>query len=176
MFPVSNEALDLFQKNYRQTAEIIFYGVDNTFTITERNIVIGGLTVDRCSISGSKIELGSAIASELSLLLDNGEGQFKDVKFEGAELFVRIGVTKYDARKWEHASTQYVPLGYFTIDQPSRALTTISLSALDRMVLFDKKSQLVVVHLSNFGQGSSVADLSNLQCSSRNGHQRQTEF
>lgn len=52
MFPVSNEALDLFQKNYRQTAEIIFYGVDNTFTITERNIVIGGLTVDRCSISG----------------------------------------------------------------------------------------------------------------------------
>lgn len=139
MFPVSNEALDLFQKNYRQTAEIIFYGVDNTFTITERNIVIGGLTVDRCSISGSKIELGSAIASELSLLLDNGEGQFKDVKFEGAELFVRIGVTNYDARKWEHASTQYVPLGYFTIDQPSRALTTISLSALDRMVLFDKK-------------------------------------
>ena len=35
MFPVSNEALDLFSKNYRQTAEIIFYGIDHTFTITE---------------------------------------------------------------------------------------------------------------------------------------------
>lgn len=138
MFPVSNEALDLFSKNYRQTAEIIFYGIDRTFTLTEGNIMVGGLTVDRYSVSSSKIELGSACAAELALTLDNREGQFQNVKFEGAELFVRIGVTKYDARRWEHATTQYVPLGYFTVDEPARALQTISLSALDRMVLFDK--------------------------------------
>lgn len=138
MFPVSNEALDLFSKNYRQTAEIIFYGTDRTFTLTEANIMAGGLTVDRYSVSGSKIELGSACAAELNLTLDNRDGQFQDVKFEGAELFVRIGVTKYDAKKWEHAATQYVPLGYFTVDEPARALQTISISALDRMVLFDK--------------------------------------
>lgn len=138
MFPVSNEALDLFSKNYRQTSEIIFYGIDHTFTLTESNIMAGGLTVDRYSVSSSKIELGSACAAELSLTLDNREGQFKDIKFEGAELFVRIGVTKYDARRWEHATTQYVPIGYFTVDESARALRTISLSALDRMVLFDK--------------------------------------
>lgn len=138
MFPVSKEALDLFSKNYRQTAEIIFYGTDNTFTITESDIMLGGLTVDRYSVSGSKIELGSACAAELALTLDNREGQFKDVKFEGAELFVRIGVKKYDARRWENATMHYVPLGYFTVDEPARALQTITLSALDRMVLFDK--------------------------------------
>ena len=138
MFPITDEALDLFSKNYRQTAEIIFYGVDDSFTLTESDIMVGGLTVDRYSVSSSKIELGSACAAELSLTLDNREGQLQNVKFEGAELFVRIGVMKYDARKWENASMQYVPLGYFTVDEPARALQTISLSALDRMVLFDK--------------------------------------
>lgn len=138
MYPVSKEALGLFSKNYRQTADITVRGADNTFTINESNIMVGGLTVDRYSVSGSTIELGSACAAELALTLDNREGQFKDVKFEGAELFVRIGIKKYDAAKWEKATMQYVPLGYFTVDEPARALQTISLSALDRMVLFDK--------------------------------------
>lgn len=138
MYPVSKEALGLFSKNYRQTAEIAFHGVDETFTINEKNIMLGGLTVDRCSVSGNKIELGSAVAAELSLTLDNRDGKFNGIKFEGAELFVRVGVKKYDARKWENATAQYVPLGYFTVDEPSRALSSISLSALDRMVLFDK--------------------------------------
>lgn len=138
MFPITTEALDLFSNNYRQTAEIIFYGTDRTFTLTESDIMVGGLTVDRYSVSSSKIELGSACAAELALTLDNRDGQFRDVKFEGAELFVRIGVRKYDARRWEDSPTHYVPLGYFTVDEPSRPLQTISLSALDRMVMFDK--------------------------------------
>ena len=141
MFPVSKEALDLFLKNYRQTVEIKVspaFGEEDEFTITESDIMLGGLTVDRYSVSGGKIELGSACASELALTLDNRDGRFNGVRFEGAELFVRLGVTKYDARRWEKATTQYVDLGYFTVDEPARALQTISLSALDRMVLFDK--------------------------------------
>lgn len=138
MFPVSNEALDLFSSNCRQTAEVIFYGTDLTFTITESDIMVGGLTIDRYSVSSSKIELGSACAAELALTLDNRDGKFNDVKFEGAELFVRIGITRCEGIDEEQAITQYVPLGYFTVDEPARALQTISLSALDRMVLFDK--------------------------------------
>ena len=138
MYPLSQEALDLFNKNYRQTAEIIFYGVDETFTITESDIILGSMTVDRTCVSGSRIEIGSAVASEFAITLNNGKGKFDNVKFEGAELYVRVGVTKYDARKWEKAQTQYVPVGYFTIDEPYRKLSTIPISALDRMVLFDK--------------------------------------
>lgn len=139
MYPISTEALELFNKGYRQTVEIIFYGVDDTFTITERDIRLGGLTVDRCSVSGSKIELGSASAAELSLNLNNSSGKFNDVKFEGAELFVRIAVTKHDALNAGDSTTHFVPVGYFIIDEPYRKLTTIPISALDRMVLFDKK-------------------------------------
>lgn len=139
MFSINQEALDLFLQGYRQTAEIIFYGTDRTFTLTESDIMVGGLTVDRYSVSGSKIELGSACASELSLILDNRDGQFKNVKFEGGELFVRIGISTYEADAGGEILTHYVPLGYFTVDEPARALSTISLSALDRMVQFDKK-------------------------------------
>lgn len=107
MYPLSQEALDLFNENYRQTVEIIFYGVDETFTITESDVILGSMTVDRTCISGSRIEIGSAVAAEFAITLDNGGGKFDNVKFEGAELFVRVGITKYNARKWENAQTQY---------------------------------------------------------------------
>lgn len=139
MFPISAEALDLFRRGYRQTADIIFYGTDSSFPITEKNITAGGLTVDRYSVSGSKIELGSACSAELSLSLDNRDGEFQNVKFEGGELFVNIGVSDYETYEDGELVTHNVPLGYFTVDEPARALSTISLSALDRMVLFDKK-------------------------------------
>ncbi len=164
-YPITNGALELFNENYRQTAEVIFYGADSTFTLTEKDIISGGLTVDRYSVSGSKIELGSACAAELALILDNREGQFSGVKFEGAELFVRIGITKYDARRWENTTTQYVPLGYFTVDEPTRALSSISISALDRMVLFDKPVDwgLFTFPISVKNILSQVCDICNVQ-------------
>lgn len=139
MYPISNEARTLLNKNYRQTAQITFYGQDKTFDLSEKDIMVGGLTVDRYSMSSNKIEIGSACAAEISLKLDNRNGQYDDVRFEGAELFVRIGVKKYDALRWENATTYYIPMGYFTIDKPVRNLSSISISALDRMVLFDKE-------------------------------------
>ena len=159
MYPLSQEAFDLFNKNYRQTVEIIFYGVDETFTITESDVILGSMTFDRTCVSGSRIELGSATAAEFAVTLDNGGGKFNNVKFEGAELFVRVGITKYDARKWENAQTQYVPVGYFTIDEPYRNLSTIPISALDRMVLFDK-----TVDWSLFTFPMTVRDLLTQTC------------
>lgn len=58
--------------------------------------------------------------------------------FEGAEVFVKIGIKKWDAHRWENAVIHWIPCGYFTIDEPPRALSTITISALDRMILFDK--------------------------------------
>ena len=90
-------------------------------------------------MSGNRIEIGSVIASELTLVLDNSDGKYDDVVFEGAELFVRVGVKKWDAKTWENADFHFVPFGYFTVDETPRKLRSITLSALDRMMLFDKK-------------------------------------
>ncbi|MCH5203139.1 MAG: tail fiber domain-containing protein [Oscillospiraceae bacterium] len=137
-YPISREALDLFNKLYRQVADISFYGLSEELHITDEDIILGGLSVNRYCVSGSKIEIGSVVASELELKLNNADGRFNSVLFEGAELYVRVGTKKWDARRWENAKYHYVPFGYFTVDEAPRKLEIITLKALDRMVLFDK--------------------------------------
>lgn len=138
MYAIPQEARDLFRNSYRQVLEIKMTGTQTTIPITDEDVVAGGMSVNRYCLSGNRIEVGSAIAAELTLKLDNATGKFDDVVFEGAELFVRVGVKKWDAKRWENANLYYVPIGYFTVDEVPRKLASISLTALDRMVLFDK--------------------------------------
>ncbi len=137
MYPVSEYVKKLYKDNYRQVVEIIFHGKNRTFTLTESDIRQGGLSIDRYCVSNTKIEIGSAVAAELSLTLENTDDRFAEEVFEDAELEVKIGVKKWDAGKWEKAKVEWIPCGFFTIDDPPRKLTSITLSALDRMVKFD---------------------------------------
>ena len=138
MYPIESKALELYKKNYRQVATITMETSNGTVTITEADIKDGGLSVNRYSCSGEKIELGSAIAGELTLKLNNIDGKYNSVQFEGAELYVTIGIKKWDAHAWELPVLYTMPLGYFTVDRTPRLLETIEITALDRMVQFDK--------------------------------------
>lgn len=137
-YPITQEVLDLFTTQHRQIVDITFNGVAETKTLTEKDVIQGGLSIDRYCVSGSRIEIGSAVAAELSLTLDNTDGKFNDTTFEGAELFINVGTKKWEARKWENAVEHFIPMGYFTVDNSPRKLSHITLSALDRMVHFDK--------------------------------------
>lgn len=137
MYPISNEVLSLFKKNYRHVVSITVRGQERTFELTESNIIQGGFILDRYCVSGNKIEIGSAIAAELTITLDNRDDRFADERFEGAELEVKLGIKKWDAHQWENAQLHWIPCGLFTVDEPPRKLASIRLSALDRMVLFD---------------------------------------
>ena len=137
-YPLTREVFELFTKPYRQTAEITFNGVSESIKLTEKNLRQGGLTYTKSTVSGNKIEIGSAICAEVTLILDNRDGRFDGVKLEGAELYIRVGIKKWDAHRWEKAVMHYVPLGYFTVDESPRKLSEITLSALDRMAQFDK--------------------------------------
>ena len=139
MYLVSDEARSLLNKNYRQIVKITCNGLEDVFELTESNIAQGGLSINRYCVSGDKIEIGSAVASELTLKLDNRDDRFADTVFEGAELKVQLGIKKWDAYYWENAQIQWIPLGYFTVDETPRKLSYITLSALDRMVRFDKE-------------------------------------
>lgn len=137
-YPISANALELFMKPYRQVVNITLDGTNDSLKITEKDIPLGGLSVNRYCTSGDKIEIGSVIASELTLTLDNTDGRYDNIAFEGAELFVQVGVKKWDAKAWENANYYYIPFGYFTVDETPRKLQSITLTALDRMVHFDK--------------------------------------
>lgn len=159
MYKVSQEVKNLFNKNYIQVADITVNGVNESFSVAENEIVQGSLSIDRYSVSNSKIEVGSAVAAELTLKLKNGDGKYDNTVFEGAEVFVKIGIKKWDAHRWENAVIHWIPCGYFTIDEPPRALSTITISALDRMILFDK-----TVETDKLSFPMTVADLLNKIC------------
>ena len=133
--------------------------MNESFSVAENEIVQGSLSIDRYSVSNSKIEVGSAVAAELTLKLKNDDGKYDNTVFEGAEVFVKIGIKKWDAHRWENAVIHWIPCGYFTIDEPPRALSTITISALDRMILFDK-----TVDISKLSFPMTVADLLNKIC------------
>lgn len=135
MYPITAEGMALYDKECQQTISITVSALDGNFTITEADIVQGSCSIDRYCISGTKLEVGSAIASELKMTLTNSDGRFNDKRFEGAELYVTIGIKDYSD---ESNPFYYVPMGYFTVDEPPRKLSTISIRALDRMVQFDK--------------------------------------
>lgn len=159
MYKVSQEVKNLFNKNYIQVADITVNGVNESFSVAENEIVQGSLSIDRYSVSNSKIEMGSAVAAELTLKLKNDDGKYDNTVFEGAEVFVKIGIKKWDAHRWENAVIHWIPCGYFTIDEPPRALSTITISALDRMILFDK-----TVDIRKLSFPMTVADLLNKIC------------
>ena len=134
-YPISTEVKDLFRSNQRQTVLITFSGTEETLEITDADIPSGGFSINRYCSSGNQIEIGSAVAGELRLNLNNFTGKFNSVTFGGAELYVRVGI-----KDWSDPTSviSYIPFGYFTVDQTPKVDNVIQLSALDRMVLFDK--------------------------------------
>ena len=169
MVNVSQDIIKSFNEGNQQTALIEVTAGSKTFTITEADIIQGGLKIDRYCVTNSKIEVGSAVASELSLKLRNYDGKFNDVSFEGAVLNVKIGIHASNTSELGKfilgksvlgfakglgnfilgtgrlgdynvdTEVYWVPCGLFIVDTPPRKLSTISVSALDYMVLFDRE-------------------------------------
>ncbi len=111
-------------------------GMPIELNITSSDVRQGDFSIDRYSCNGQMLEIGTAIASEFTLQIDNVEGRFDGVIFEGVELFVEIGIS--DPADSD-AEIIWVPCGYFTCDHQPRRLNTLSITALDRMMRFDKK-------------------------------------
>ena len=156
MYPITQEVKDLFAANERQVMDINLTGTNDTLTLTEADIVQGGFILNRYSVSGSTIEIGSAVAAEVQITLDNSDGRFNAVSFAGGRMFIRVGVKDWSD---DLANVQYIPLGYFTIDEAPRKLKAINFSALDDMVLFDK-----VVDYSLLSLPMTVAELVSRIC------------
>ena len=136
MYPIQSAAKALFESEQKQILSIT--GTDKngvSISITDEDIVLGSFNIDRCSCNGEKLEVGTAIASEMTVKLDNFDGRYNSVVFEGTELFVRIGIADWTQ---DNPSMYWIPCGYFTCYDQPRSLSTITIHALDRMARFDK--------------------------------------
>lgn len=129
MYPVTDAVKALYAAEQRQFLRIT--GTDKNgvaINITDANVVLGSFNIDRYSCNGNRFEVGTAIAAEMTVKLDNHDGTYNGIVFEGTELYVEIGIG--DPVNW-------MPCGYFTPDEQPRTANQITIHALDRMVKFD---------------------------------------
>lgn len=131
MYKLTEYELSLWQHPYPQKCSV--QGED--FTITEADIVSGGFTIDRRSVSGDMIEIGSVISAEMGIVLTNMDGRWDSVQLEGESVYVSVSTTKYDQLD---PQTNIVPMGYYIIDRAERRLGRVTLTAYDRMMQFDR--------------------------------------
>ena len=83
MYPITSAGLAALREDVVQSVNILCTPTKGTaFNITDKDI-IGAVTVDWSSVTGSKLDLGSACMSELSFTLENTDGTFDDKVFEG---------------------------------------------------------------------------------------------
>lgn len=157
MYPITNAVKALFEAEQRQTLRITGTDRNNeAIHITDADVVSGGFGIDRYSCNGSKLEIGTAISAELTLKLDNRDGQYDDIVFEGTELTVEVGIADWSQTT---PTITYIPCGKFTPDNQPRTLDTISIQALDRMTRFDK-----AVDESDLSLPATVASLIGQVC------------
>lgn len=131
MYPITTAGLAALREDVVQSVNILCTPTKGTaFNITDKDI-IGAVTVDWSSVTGSKLDLGSACMSELSFTLENTDSAFDDKVFEGAQLYVTTSFPTGSA-------TETVPIGYYTVDSPPRKLRSIKITAYDRMAKFNR--------------------------------------
>jgi len=126
MYNLTDMEKKILQEN-RQLASITMDDIE----ITNEDILDGGLVINRSTQSGTSIEIGSVVAAELALQLQNYDGRFDDVDFEGQVLDVSFVAT-------DNVDVVTLPMGKFIIDSVSKKNLKVQITALDKMAAFDK--------------------------------------
>ena len=157
MYPITNAVKALFDAEQKQVLRITGTDKNNvSISITDENVLENGFSIDRYSCNGEKLEVGTAIAAQMTLKLNNADGTFDSIVFEGTELKAEVGIADWSQTT---PSVTYIPCGYFTPDEQPRRLNQISLTCLDRMTKFD-----VVVNAAALTLPATVANLVGQVC------------
>src|SRR5690554_3328833 len=97
------------------------------FQITADQVIEGSFSIDRNWTEGSTIEIGCSDAAELVFDLDNTDGQWNSIRWEGAQLTVVLDI-----------GGEPLQAGIFTVDERPARLTTMQIRALDHMARFNR--------------------------------------
>ena len=100
--------------------------------VTDSDIMSGGVAIDAGVSTSGNFQIGTANIDELKLTLQNWDGKFSSYDFDQAIIEPSIGLVLPDG------TTEWVPKGSYTIDDPSVTGNIITLTAFNRMVAFDK--------------------------------------
>lgn len=132
----SQAAINALMAGRRQYAEIFLRKPDVSipFVFNESAIAQKGLVIDRYSVTGNNMEVGTAIAGELTVRFYNGDGvDLSNFDFTNSYMVPRIGVEVDD---W--GTKKYARCGTFYVESVDIDGNIVEVKALDGMTKFDK--------------------------------------
>lgn len=138
MYPTSAAYKTAIAQNVRDVriSGTITLKDDTVINIADADTVLGSLYFTEQCVSGEDIEIGNVYAAEMGLSLVSPPAN--PYTLDGARIIVNFGID-VGTDQWE-----YVPLGYYYVTEIQRKATTVSLKALDGMVLFDTDTEGVI--------------------------------
>lgn len=121
---------DLCKEALKQYKRDLRFRIYMTDTLIKENDIIEFNITDGI-VAGENFELGGAVASTFSAKINNLHGLYENMNFKYKELKVEIGIVL------SNGSTEYVPMGIFTVDEYKEENNFINIEALDKMIKFE---------------------------------------
>lgn len=103
-----------------------------TFNLTDQDVDMGTLKLEEGCASGGTFTLGSAQAALFDITLNNRDGRYNEVQFNGGTMRPSVGLLL------PSGGYEWVSLGVFNIDEVSRPTATVTLGGSDNLILLDK--------------------------------------
>lgn len=104
------------------------------FTLTNEEIWDNGIVIDEAISSDNSFDIGSAIVSSLTVVINNINGDYSGYDFFDAKLTLYLGVS---GDVDENNVQRYYRKGFYIVDAPSYNGSLITLDCLDNMIWFD---------------------------------------
>ncbi len=105
---------------------------ETVLNLDDKDIIQGGVIIDDAVSQPNSFEIGSAVIGKLTLILNNLNGVFDNYDFDKALIFIQIGLLLLDE------TIEWIPKGYFTVDEAVCSTSTVTITALDNMSKFDR--------------------------------------
>lgn len=131
--------------------------MEEDVVIRETDIVEGSLSVNRYCTTGKSAMIGSCVASEMNVILNNENGKYNDVNFIGKDISVEVGTLDANDRP------DFMPIGIFQVDDSPKKLEHISLTALDRMMLLEKPFEPVAIPTTIYWLYQDICERTNVR-------------
>lgn len=99
-----------------------------TLSLGDDRIMAGGIQISEGTSAPGSFDLGCVSIAELSLEINNFDGEYSATVFTGAT------VTPYAGLELADGATEWIPLGVFLVDEAPTSGAVIQISALDTLV------------------------------------------
>lgn len=121
----------LGSRKYLYSAKI--HLADGTeLTVGNDDVMEGTVQFEQATSNMDSFDVGAATSNVHSLALNNMRDKFSQYDFVDAVIIPKVGLELDDG------SVEYLQKGYYTVDEAKHNGSTISLSAMDDMVLLDR--------------------------------------